>query len=78
MQLNKAARERLLTATFNAKTFVEVAEQMTLAQEKFGTFAPSQLPIDYQRDDDEVKPGDMIPVILIGVRPATLPPLGDD
>ena len=71
MQLNKAARERLLTATFTAETFVEVAEQMTEAQERFGTFAPSQLPIDYQRGEDEVEPGDMVPVILIGIRPAT-------
>jgi hypothetical protein len=76
MQINKAASERLLTALFTPATFVEVAEQMILAQEKFGTFAPSQLPLDYQHDGDEVKPGDMIPVIIIGVRPATLP-LGD-
>lgn len=71
MKLNKAARERLLAATFNSTTFVEVAEQMVEGQERFGTFAPSQLPLDYQHDGDEVEPGDMIPVILIGIRPAT-------
>ncbi len=77
MQLNKAARERLLAAPFTSETFVEVAEQMTEAQERFGTFAPSQLPLDYQHAVDVVEPGDMIPVILIGIRPATMPP-GDD
>lgn len=71
MQLNKAARERLLGAPLTAKTFVEVAEQMVECQERFGTFAPAQLPIDYQHDNDEVEAGDMIPVILIGIRPAT-------
>ncbi len=71
MQLNKAARERLLKATFKPETFVEVAGQMIMAQAKFGMFAPSQLPLDYQKDGDEVEPGDMIPVILIGIRPAT-------
>ena len=71
MQLNKAARERLLGAKFNSATFIEVAAQMVEGQKKFGTFAPSQLPLDYQQDGDEVEPGDMIPVILIGIRPAT-------
>lgn len=73
VKLNKSARERLLAAEFTSKTFVEVAEQMVEGQERFGTFAPSQLPIDYQQDGDVVEPGDMIPVILIGIRPATLP-----
>jgi len=74
MQLNQAAMERLKAATFTPETFVEVAKQMTEAQERFGTFAPSQLPLDYQEDGDEVEPGDMIPVILIGIRPATMEP----
>jgi hypothetical protein len=77
MQLNEASRERLLAATFTPETFIKVIEQMILGQEKFGTFAPTQLPLDYQHDGDEVRPGDMIPVIMIGIRPATLP-LGDD
>jgi len=77
MQLNKAAHERLLAAKFDSETFVEVAEQMIECQKRFGTFASAQLPIDYQHDGDAVEPGDMIPVILIGIRPATLP-LGED
>ena len=72
MSINPAALERLRAATFGAKTFVEVMEQMSLARGQFGAGDVS-LTLDYQTDGQPVKAGDMIPYITIGLRQATVP-----
>lgn len=67
MPINEQALEKLKAATFTATTFANVMAQMCEARDLLGA-GDTQLTLDYQSEDTVVKPGDMIPVITIGLR----------
>ncbi len=67
MPINEEALGRLKTATFTSTTFAEVMAQICEARDLYGA-GDTQLTLDYQSKDTVVKPGEMIPVITIGLR----------
>ena len=68
MPINKAALEKLRAATFNSENFIETMQHMVGIQEMMGASGDTQLPLDYQESGMEVKPGELIPFIIIGLR----------
>lgn len=75
MAINQIALDRLKASTFTITTFVKVMEQMLQSRDMLGCDdlnIPLSIPIDYQADGDEVEPNDMIPYIIIGLRPVTV------
>jgi len=71
MPINEASRKRLEAATFKAETFVTVMEQMCASRDALGA-GDTSLTLDYQETGAEVKAGDMIPYITIGLRQAVV------
>lgn len=71
MAINQAALDRLMAATFSARTFVAVMEQMSDIRDVCGA-GTTDLHLDYQEDGDDVKAGELIPTITIGLRQATV------
>jgi hypothetical protein len=67
LMINKQALERLKAATFTAETVGEVLGQMDSIRDGFGG-GDIDLPIDYQQVGDDVKMGELIPMITIGLR----------
>ncbi len=73
MSINQAALAKVREAKMNAESFAKVARhlagmlELTSASETHITF-------DYQHDDIEVEPGDLIPYITVGLRQATQKP----
>ena len=69
MRLNPAALERLKGATFNAEVAAFLLEQMRAHAELMG--APTAtLALDYEKPEDHVEPGDVIPILTFSLRPA--------
>ena len=76
MAIHQAALDRFKGATFTVDTFVRVFEQINAAYDEFGPVFDIDkliLPLDYQKDGEEVKPDELIPVITIGLRRPTQP-----
>jgi len=67
MPINKEALERVRTAKFTAENFVEIMEHMCATRDALGG-GDTQFSLDYQSADTVIEPGDMIPVITIGLR----------
>ena len=72
MPVQKEALEKVRTAKMTGENFATVIGTLATSLELTGA-AETHLTLDYQHDDMEVKPGDMIPVITIGLRQATIP-----
>ena len=68
MPINKAALAKLRAAVFTSENFIETMENMVNIQEMMGASGDTQLPLDYQESGMEVKPGELIPFIIIGLR----------
>ena len=67
--INKQALERLKGATFTPQTIAGLLERLASVIEITGS-ATSQFQLDYQHATETIEPGDMIPFITIGLRPA--------
>lgn len=67
--INKQALERLKKATFTPQTIATLLEGLASVIEVMGS-STSQFQLDYQHQGDELEPGDMIPFVTIGLRPA--------
>ena len=72
MPINQAALAKVREAKMNGESFAKVALHIGGLLELTGA-AESNLTFDYQHDDIEVEPGDLIPFITIGLRQATIP-----
>jgi len=68
MPINEAALAKLRAATFTSENFIETMESMVKIQEMMGASGDTSLPLDYQEPGMEVKEGELIPVITIGLR----------
>ena len=68
--INTQSLERLKGATFTPQTIIGLLEVLARMIETTGS-ATSQFQLDYQHATDTIEPGDMIPFITIGLRPAT-------
>jgi len=50
-----------------------ILEQMVAGIETLGA-ATSQLQLDWEKADDAVRDGDLLPVVTLSLRPAIVPP----
>lgn len=62
---------RLASSTIRPSVIVDTLVALDAVLEAGGSDS-GQVPIDYQDATDEVKEGDLIPFLVIGLRPATL------
>jgi hypothetical protein len=75
--INAQALERLKGASFTPQIITGLLEQLAGVIEIMGSHT-SQFQLDYQHAADTIEPGDMIPFITIGLRPATEVPSDGD
>lgn len=71
MPINKEALERIKTAKFGADIFTQILESMCATRDVLGC-GDTEFKLDYQSVDTVIEPGDMIPVITIGLREAAV------
>lgn len=71
MPINKQALDRLQGATFTSESIVEVLKILSRVADL--TDSTAEIRLDYQKEDDKVADGDLIPFIVIGLRPAEVP-----
>ena len=71
MSINRAALAKVLEAKMTGKSFAAIIESIG-AMLNFTGASETHITFDYQHDDIEVKPGDLIPFITVGLRQATL------
>ena len=67
----------LRTAKISGDGLVTILEQMAAGIEMLGATA-SQLQLDWQQPDDELRDGDLLPVVTLSLRPATVPPAPEE
>lgn len=67
MSINPAALEKVRTATMRGESFVTVLESLAKTMLLTGA-AESSLTLDYRHKDIQIKDGDLIPIITIGLR----------
>jgi len=71
MPINKEALNQLKSADkLCAQSFVDTMEHMFNIKNAMGAPGDAQITLDYQGSDMEVKNGEMIPFITIGLRQA--------
>lgn len=73
MPINQAALQRLRDSQMRGGGVATIFEHLAFGFEQLGA-AASQVQIDYQDPADTVVEGDLIPVITLALRPATLQP----
>jgi hypothetical protein len=72
LKINEQALNKVRQATrMNNESFVKLAKSLEQTLELTGA-AETSLSLDYQHDDVEVVPGDLIPVITVSLRQATI------
>ena len=71
MQINKQALKRLQESSITPEAIVATLEQICNGCNMFDV-GGSQLPLDYQNSETKLEPGDLIPFIVIGLRPPTV------
>ena len=71
MQINKQALKRLQDSSITPEAFVKTLEQICNGCNLFDVEG-SQLSLDYQDSDTVLEEGDLIPFIIIGLRPPTV------
>lgn len=71
MTLAPDALNRLLGATFTAEVVANISRFMCEKANITGAVS-SQLTLDFQKPEDIVAPGDVVPVLTITLRPATI------
>lgn len=73
MQIHPSSLGRLRSAQFRSEAIATIFEHLAKLNGEFGSVA-SEYTLGYQSPDDEVTEGDLVPVIVLALRPATLPP----
>jgi hypothetical protein len=71
MRIHPEALERLRAAPFTGRSLAEIFEQMHRLSAIDPNCAPS-FSLDYQSQADVIEEGDLIPIITIALRPATI------
>jgi len=69
MPIHQATFDRLRAAKISGDGLATILQQMAAGIETLGA-ATSQLQLDWQRPDDEVRDGDLLPVVTLSLRPA--------
>ena len=73
MPIHGPTFDRLRAAKVSGDGLATILERMAAGIEAFGA-ATSQLQLDWERPDDEVREGDLLPVVTLSLRPAIVPP----
>lgn len=71
MAILTPALNRLRQAQLRAEAVCTIFEHLDHAVEQFGA-AASSVQIEYQKPDDEPVEGDLVPVIILSLRPAAV------
>jgi len=69
MPVHQATFDRLRAAKISGDGLATILEQMAAGIEMLGA-ATSQLQLDWQQPDDELREGDLLPVVTLSLRPA--------
>jgi len=69
MPIHQATFDRLRAAKISGDGLATILQQMAAGIETLGA-ATSQLQLDWQQPDDEVRDGDLLPVVTLSLRPA--------
>ena len=69
MPIHQATFDRLRAAKISGDGLATILQQMVAGIETLGA-AASQLQLDWQQPDDEVREGDLLPVVTLSLRPA--------
>ena len=69
MPIHQPAFDRLRAAKISGDGLVTIFEQMAAGIETLGA-ATSQLQLDWEKADDQVREGDLLPVVTLSLRPA--------
>ena len=77
MPIHHPTFDRLRTAKISGDGLATILEQMAAGIEMLGA-AASQLQLDWQQPDDELRDGDLLPVVTLSLRPATVPPAPEE
>ncbi len=72
MPIHQATFDRLRAAKISGQGIATILEQMATGVELFGA-AALELQLDWQKPDDEVRDGDLLPVVTLSLRPAIVP-----
>ena len=67
MPIHDATFDRLRAAKISGEGLATILEQMADGIETLGA-ATSQLQVDWQKPDDEVREGDLLPVVTLSLR----------
>jgi len=73
MPIHRPTFDRLRAAKVSGHGLATILERMAAGIEAFGA-ATSQLQLDWQQADDEVREGDLLPAVTLSLRPAIAPP----
>ena len=73
MPIHQATFDRLRAAKISGDGLATILQQMASGIETLGA-AGSQPQLDWQQPDDEVREGDLLPVVTLSLRPAIVPP----
>jgi hypothetical protein len=69
MPVHQATFDRLRAAKISGDGLATILEQMAAGIEMLGA-ATSQLQLDWQQPDDELREDDLLPVVTLSLRPA--------
>ena len=73
MPIHHPTFDRLRAAKISGDGLATILEQMAAGIEMLGA-ATSQLQLDWQQPDDELRDGDLLPIVTLSLRPAIVPP----
>ena len=73
MTIHQATLDRLRAAKISGDGLATILQQMAAGVETLGA-ATSQLQLDWEKADDEVREGDLLPTVTLSLRPAIVPP----
>jgi len=73
MPIHQATFDRLRAAKISGDGLATILELMAAGVETLGA-ATSELQLNWGKTDDEVRDGDLLPVVTLSVRPAIVPP----
>ena len=72
MRLHPQATSRFASSKFQAASVLTILEGLSMAYQQLGPEA-AELHLDWQKDEDTVEDGDLVPVIVIALRSARKP-----
>lgn len=77
MPIQQAIFNRLRAAKISGDGLAAILQQMAAGVEMFGA-ASSQLQLDWQQPDDELREDELLPVITLALRPPIVSPDPED